>query len=116
MDNYIVMCIREDVKRLNNYAYLTQHNIILEFGFCDAEMTSGIFSNYSWSEIEAGTTASLPCELGPMVLNGMARRTCNPDTAEWELVSLDECFTSELVLCIVFLYIIMVSFDNSCCD
>ena len=67
----------------------------IEFGFCDAELTSGVFSNYSWPEVAAGTTATLPCELGPMVPNGMARRTCNPDTAEWEPVTLDECFTSE---------------------
>jgi hypothetical protein len=32
-----------------------------------------------------------------MVPNGMARRTCNPVTAEWDPVSLDECFTSEFV-------------------
>ena len=70
----------------------------LELGFCDAELTSGVFGNYSWPETEVGSNQSLPCELGPMVPNGMARRTCNPDTAEWDPVSLDECFTSELSL------------------
>ena len=67
-------------------------------GFCDAEITDFPLSSYFWPEVEAGATASLPCELGPMVPNGMARRTCNPDTAEWDPVSLDECFTSEFVL------------------
>ena len=33
-----------------------------------------------------------------MVPDGMARRTCNPDTAEWDPVSLDECFTSKFIL------------------
>ena len=70
----------------------------LELGFCDAELTSGIFRNYSWPETEVGSSQSLPCELGPMVPNGMARRTCNPDTADWDPVSLDECFTSEFIL------------------
>ena len=64
-------------------------------GFCDAELSSGVFGNYSWPETEVGSNRSLPCELGPLVPNGMARRTCNPDTAEWDPVSLNECFTSE---------------------
>ena len=68
----------------------------LEQGFCDAEVTSGLLSNYSWPEAVVGSTQSLPCGLGPLVPNGMARRTCNPDTAQWDPVSLDECFTSEL--------------------
>ena len=67
----------------------------VDVGFCDSEITDFPLFSYFWPEVEAGITASLPCELGPMVLNGMARRTCNPDTAEWEPVSLDECFTSE---------------------
>ena len=67
----------------------------VDVGFCDAEITDFPPFSYFWPEVEAGITASLPCELGPTVLNGMARRTCNPDTAEWEPVSLDECFTSE---------------------
>ena len=69
----------------------------LGVGFCDAELTSGVFSNYSWPETEVGSSQSLPCELGPMVPSGMAMRTCNPDTAEWDPVTLDECFTSELI-------------------
>ena len=71
----------------------TYHNV--EVGFCDAELTSGVFRNYSWPETEVGLNQSLPCELGPMIPNGMARRTCNPDTAEWDPVSLDECYTCE---------------------
>ena len=39
--------------------------------------------------------AMLPCGLGPSVPNGMARRYCNPNTSQWNSVSLDECFTSE---------------------
>ena len=65
-------------------------------GFCDAELISGVFSNYSWPETEVGSSQSLPCELGPMAPIGMARRTCNPDTAEWDPVTLNECFTGEL--------------------
>ena len=53
-------------------------------------------NTYFWPEVEVGTTASLPCGLGPLIPNGMARRTCNPNTTEWDPVSLDECFTSEL--------------------
>ena len=64
-------------------------------GFCDAEITEFPLFSYFWPEVEAGTTTSLPCGLGPMVPNGMARRTCNLDTAEWDPVSLDECFTSK---------------------
>ena len=66
-------------------------------GFCDAEITEFPLNVYFWSEVAAGTTASLPCGLGPMVPNGMARRTCNADTAEWDPVSLDECFTCECI-------------------
>ena len=64
-------------------------------GFCDADVTNGLLGNYSWPETEAGSAQYLPCELGPLVPNGMARRTCNPDTAEWDPVSLLECYTCE---------------------
>ena len=64
-------------------------------GFCDAEITVFPLNTYFWPEVEVGTTASLPCGLGPLIPNGMARRTCNPNTTEWDPVSLDECFTSE---------------------
>ena len=67
----------------------------LENGFCDAEMTSLQLNSYFWPEVEVGSTAALPCVLGPLILNGMARRTCNPDTAQWDPVNLDECFTSK---------------------
>ena len=66
-------------------------------GFCDAEITEFPLFSYFWPEVEIGTTASLPCGLGPMVPNGMARRTCNPDTADWDLVSLEECFASKSI-------------------
>ena len=70
--------------------------LISAVGFCDAEMTVFPLNTYFWPEVEVGTTASLPCGLGPLTPNGMARRTCNPNTTEWDPVSLDECFTSEL--------------------
>ena len=59
-------------------------------------MTTGLLRNYTWPEIAVGSVQSLPCELGPLIPNGMARRTCNPNTTDWDPVSLDECFTSEL--------------------
>ena len=65
-------------------------------GFCDAEVTVFPLNTYFWPEVEVGTTAALPCGLGPLIPNGMARRTCNPNTTEWDPVSLDECFTSEI--------------------
>lgn len=70
-------------------------------GFCDVEPTSGFLSDYFWPETEAGSTATLSCELGPLIPNGMARRSCNPDTAEWDPVSLDECFTCEYLILII---------------
>ena len=62
-------------------------------GFCDAEITTFPLNSYFWPEVELGSTATLPCGLGPLVPNGMVRRTCNPDTAEWDPILLDECFT-----------------------
>ena len=70
-------------------------------GFCDAEITQFPLNTYFWPETEVGLTATLPCGLGPLVPNGMVRRTCNPDTAQFDPVSLDECFTSEHTLLIV---------------
>ena len=79
--------------------------IFVGVGFCDAEITEFPLFSYFWPEVEVGTTASLPCGLGPMVPNGMARRTCNPDTADWDPISQDECFTSELDIFQAFPYI-----------
>ena len=80
--------------RLSN-AYL--FIVFIDVGFCDAEITQFPLFSYFWPEVEIGTTASLPCGLGPMVPNGMARRTCNPETADWDPISLEECFISELI-------------------
>ena len=54
-------------------------------------------NTYFWPETEIGSTATLPCGLGPLVTNGMARSTCNPDTAQFDPVFLDECFTCEFI-------------------
>lgn len=69
----------------------------LEQGFCNANITSGLLSNYSWPETMAGSIQFLPCELGPLIPSGMARRSCNPDTLQWDPVSLDECFSSKYI-------------------
>ena len=71
----------------------------IDVGFCDAEITQSQLFSYFWPEVEAGTTASLPCGLGPIVPSGMARRTCNPDTVEWDPISMDECFACEYDSC-----------------
>ena len=78
-----------------SYASHYSFHYAIDVGFCDAEITDFPLFSYFWPEVEVGTTASLPCELGPMVPNGMARRTCNPDTADWDPISQDECFTSK---------------------
>ena len=65
-------------------------------GFCDAEITALPLNTYFWPETEVGSTAFLPCVLGALVPNGMARRMCNPNTSQWDIINLDECFNSEL--------------------
>ena len=55
-------------------------------------------NTYFWPETEIGLIAALPCGLGPLIPNGMARRICDPVTAQFDPVSLDECFTCEFIL------------------
>ena len=79
-------------KKILETFFLTNTFIIAAVGFCDAEFTTYPLNSYFWPEIELGSTATLPCVLGPSVPNGMARRTCNPELAQWNPVALDECF------------------------
>ena len=52
-------------------------------------------NTYFWPETEIGSVAALSCGLGLLIPNGMARRICDPNTAQFGPVSLDECFTCE---------------------
>ena len=75
--------------------YYTTYGCTIGQGFCDADVTIGLLSNYSWPETEVGSVQVRPCELGPLTPNGLARRTCGPDTAQWGPVSLAECHNCE---------------------
>ena len=76
-----------------------------EQGFCDAEVTVGTISNYSWPETDIGIVQYLPCELGPLIPNGMARRTCDPNSAQWGPVIFNECFNCEYNISMIYYYI-----------